>query len=255
MKQGDFSQLAKAYNDRPSYGNLIRDRLLKLVEFPRDGIVADVGAGTGKWTKQLGEAGCKVCAVEPCDEMREEGVFYTKNYPNVSWKKGSGEETGLEFGSVSWVTMASSFHWTDPQKSLPEFHRILKPGGYLTILYNSRDPEKFPLNAEIDAMIREIVPGLKRVSSGLQTVKDWSCILVSTGHFRDAVLVECSHTETMSTERYLNIWSSVNDVRAQAGEELWQMIMEKNRDKVSSCKDEIMEVPYKIRAWTVRRVD
>ena len=52
MKQGDFSQLAKAYNDRPSYGDLIRDSFLKLVEFPRDGIVADVGAGTGKWTKQ-----------------------------------------------------------------------------------------------------------------------------------------------------------------------------------------------------------
>ena len=64
-----------------------------------------------------------------------------------------------------------------------------------------------------------------------------------------------SHTEAMSAERYLNIWASVNDVRAQAGEALWQAIMEKIRDKVSSCKDEIMKVPYKIRAWTVRRVD
>ena len=123
------------------------------------------------------------------------------------------------------------------------------------ILYNSRDPEKFPLNAEIDAMIRDRVPGLKRVSSGLQNIKDWFRVLVSTGHFHDAVFMECSHTETMSMERYLNIWNSVNDVRAQAGEALWQVIMEKIRDKVSSCKDEIMEVPYKIRAWTVRRVD
>ena len=131
----------------------------------------------------------------------------------------------------------------------------MKPGGYLTILYNPRDPGKFPLNAEIDAMIKDTVLNLKKVSSGLQTVKDWSCILVSTGHFRDAVFMECSHTETMSMERYLNIWNSVNDVRAQAGEALWQAIMEKIRDKVSSCKDEIMEVPYKIRAWTVRRVD
>ena len=255
MKQGDFSQLAKAYNDRPSYGNLIRDSLLKLVEFPRDGIVADVGAGTGKWTKQLAEAGCKVVAVDPCDEMREEGVLYTKDYPDVSWEKGSAEITGLEFGSVNWVTMASSFHWTDPQKSLPEFHRILKPGGFLTILYNSRDPGKFPLNAEIDAMIQEMVPGLKRVSSGLQNVKDWSRVLVSTGHFCDAVFMECSHTETMSMERYLNIWNSVNDVRAQAGEALWRMIMEKIREKVSSYEGKTMNVPYGVRAWTVRRVD
>ena len=104
-------------------------------------------------------------------------------------------------------------------------------------------------------MIQEKVPGLKRVSSGLQNVKDWSRVLVSTGHFCDAVFMECSHTETMSMERYLNIWNSVNDVRAQAGEELWQAIMKKIREKVSPYKDEIMEVSYKIRAWTVRRVD
>jgi hypothetical protein len=131
----------------------------------------------------------------------------------------------------------------------------LKPGGFLTVLYNSRDLENFPLNAEINAMIKDTVPNLKRVSSGLQNVKDWSRVLVSTGHFRDAVFMECSHTETMSTERYLSIWNSVNDVRAQTGEALWRMIMEKIRDKVSSCKDEIMEVSYKIHAWTVRRVD
>ena len=151
--------------------------------------------------------------------------------------------------------MASSFHWTDPQKSLPEFHRILKPSGYLTILYNSRDLENFPLNAEIDAMIKDTVPNLKRVSSGLQNTKDWSCILVSTGHFRDAVFMECCHMETMSMERYLNIWNSVNDVRAQAGEALWRMIMEKIREKVSSYEGKTMNVPYRVRAWTVRCVD
>ena len=255
MKQGDFSQLAKAYIDRPSYGDLMCDSLLKLVELPHEGIVADVGAGTGKWTQQLAEKNCKIIAVEPCDEMRKEGMLYTKDCLNVTWKKGSAEESGLDTANVDWVTMASSFHWTDPQKSLPEFHRILKQFGCLTVLYNSRNLENFPLNKEIDAMIRDMVPGLKRVSSGLQNVKDWSCILVSTGHFRDAVFMECSHVEKMSMERYLNIWNSVNDIRAQAGEELWRMIMKKIREKVSSCKDEIMEVPYRIRSWTVRRVD
>ena len=87
MKQGDFSCLAKAYNDRPSYGNLIRDSLLKLVEFPRDGIVADVGAGTGKWTKQLAEAGCKVVAVEPCDEIEKKECFIRKIIPMFPGKK------------------------------------------------------------------------------------------------------------------------------------------------------------------------
>lgn len=121
MKQGDFSRLSKAYIDRPSYGDLIRDSLLKLVEFPRDGIVADIGAGTGKWTKQLADAGCKVVAIEPCDSMRGEGVLYTKDCSNVSWQKGSAEETGLGAGSVNCVTMASSFHWTEPKNRSRSF--------------------------------------------------------------------------------------------------------------------------------------
>lgn len=32
---------------------------------------------------------------------------------------------------ADWVIMASSFHWTDPKKSLPEFNRILTGGGIL----------------------------------------------------------------------------------------------------------------------------
>ena len=127
MKAGDFSQLAECYVDRPCYGSLMRDNLLKLVEASGDDFVAvDVGAGTGKWTRQLAEACRKVIAIEPCDEMREKGVHYTKEFCNVSWYGARAEATGLENGCASWVTMASSFHWVDPQRALPEFHRILK---------------------------------------------------------------------------------------------------------------------------------
>ena len=109
------------------------------------------------------------------------------------------------------------------------------------------------MNREIDEIIGGMLPNLRRVSSGLQNVKDWSRILMSAGSFCDAVFMECDYAEMMTSERYVNIWNSVNDVRAQAGEDLWRIIMQKVREKCLSFKT--MSVPYKVRAWTVRRSD
>ena len=254
MKQGDFSELAKNYINRPAYNNLIINSLLKHINFlPNEFVIADVGAGTGKFTKEIASAGCKIFAVEPNDEMRKEGIIYTKGNSNVIWSKGSGEETGLDSNCVNWVTMASSFHWTDPKKSLPEFHRILKSKGFFTIIWNPRNVEASPLHKEIEEMIKSVVPELQRVSSGSQNVKDWFSILTSTQHFTNVVFMECNHIEYMSQERYLGAWMSVNDIRAQAGEERWNLIMQQIQ-KIIAPYNEI-EVPYKMRAWTAQRVD
>ena len=51
----------------------------------------------------------------------------------VTWLEGSGESTGLDDGSADWLMMASSFHWTDPSRSIPEFGRVIKPGRTLVV--------------------------------------------------------------------------------------------------------------------------
>lgn len=212
--------------------------------------VAEVGSGTGKLTKMLLENGFKVIAVEPNDNMREEGIAYTKGL-SVEWRKGSGEETTLSDSSVDWVLMASSFHWTDPQKSLPEFARILKDGGYFTAIWNPRLIEPNSLFDEIEREISKIVPELMRVSSGKQNVKQWEKILISTGDFTDCFFMECDHFEMMSRERYLGVWNSVNDIQAQAGRERWLKILKMIDEKTQGMSEII--VPYKIRAWTVKK--
>lgn len=129
MRQGDFTEVAKHYHNRPAYSVMLLDKLIKCINDankPLDELrVVEVGAGTGKLTKILADDfGIKVRAVEPNDSMREEGQNYTKG-SSITWCKGSGEDTGIESKSADWVIMASSFHWTDPKKSLPEFARIL----------------------------------------------------------------------------------------------------------------------------------
>ncbi len=102
----------------------------------------------------------------------------------------------------------------------------------------------------IEKKIKSIVPDLARVSSGAQNVKKWEEILVSTGDFRDCFFMECDYVEKMDKKRYLGAWHSVNDIQAQAGKERWAEILAMIEKEIAPF--EILEIPYKIRAWTVR---
>ncbi|QWU80409.1 methyltransferase [Campylobacter novaezeelandiae] len=254
MKQGDFTKVAKHYHNRPAYSSMLIEKLIRCInnKNKQNLNVVEVGAGTGKLTKILAnEFGLNIVAVEPNDNMREEGIKYTKDCSNITWKKGSGEETNIESNVADWVIMASSFHWTDPKKSLPEFNRILTGGGYFTAIWNPRHIVKGSIFDEIETEIKNIVPELDRVSSGTQNVKKWEEILVSTGDFTDCFFMECDYKEFWDKERYLGAWHSVNDIQAQAGEKRWKEILDMIEAKISHMQS--IEIPYKIRAWTARK--
>lgn len=254
MKQGDFTKVAKHYHNRPAYSMILLEKLLSCIndekKTSKDINVAEIGAGTGKLTKMLYNLGLSVSAVEPNLNMRKEGEEYTKNC-NIKWLEGSGEHTSLEENSQDWLIMASSFHWTNPSLSLPEFARVLKANGYFTAIWNPRDLQEGSIFYEIEEEIKKMLPNLNRVSSGKQNTKDWTEVIQSTGHFKDCFFMEIPYIEHMSKERYMGIWQSVNDIQAQAGEK-WQDILKMIESKISEL--EIISVPYKIRAWTAKKV-
>lgn len=242
--------MAEHYHHRAGYSNLVLESIMLLLKRPAKEIrIADIGAGTGKLTQHLAALKPQsLVAVEPNDAMRECGKSYTEGL-NVSWLEGSGESTNLPDNSVDWVLMGSSFHWVDLEKGLTEFHRILAPGGIFTAIWNPRDLESSQIQRDIDNQIRQMLPELKRVSSGASgQTKDWFSALVSTKQFKDVLFMEAKFEEKMSQERYLGLWNSVNDIQAQAGPELWQEIMEMIRSRIKGM-DEIT-APYLTRAWT-----
>lgn len=253
MKHGDFTQLAKFYVDRPGYSTVLLNYIKACVEsqFGKDIVVADVGAGTGKLTENLEQLGLRGFAVEPNDAMREEGMNLFKDKDTFTWIKGSAEATGLEDNSVNWLLMGSSFHWADAEQAVQEFLRVLVPGGYFTAIWNPRDIQRSSLHMEIEDMICKEVPNMKRVSSGGTVTTEQMMEKLRGGVFEDLIFMECMHEEVMSKERYMNIWRSVNDIQVQAGPDGFQRILNKI-DNILKNQDEII-VPYKSRAWTVRK--
>jgi ubiquinone/menaquinone biosynthesis C-methylase UbiE len=252
MQQGDFTTLAKDYIHRTGYSQDVLAMICARASRGANGIVvADVGAGTGKLTENLITLGLSGHAVEPNDAMREEGQRLCGPERPFRWSRGSGEATGLRDASVDWVLMGSSFHWTDASRSLPEFHRILKPGGFFTALWNPRDLASSELHRSIEQEVHERVPNLQRVSSGSKAYTEGlERKLVSTGHFSGLVFCEGAHQVAMTPERYLGAWRSVNDIQAQAGPEVFEQLMAAIARRVSDLSEVV--VPYRTRAWTVQ---
>jgi SAM-dependent methyltransferase len=101
-------------------------------------VIADVAYGTGIWTRQLLENGNAVFGVEPNAEMRAAGERLLAAFPKFSSVAGTAEATGLSDRCVDFVTAAQAAHWFDPRAARREFLRILKPGGWLVLLWNER---------------------------------------------------------------------------------------------------------------------
>jgi SAM-dependent methyltransferase len=127
-----FGAVADVYErGRPSYPAEAIDWLIP----PQAQRVADVGAGTGKLTRQLRERGLDVLAVEPSAGMREE---LHRAVPGVPVLAGTGEQIPLAAGTVDVVIVAQAWHWVDPERAVPEVARVLVPGGRLALLWNRR---------------------------------------------------------------------------------------------------------------------
>jgi len=136
---------------RPDYPAEAIDSVLETCPDPVRWAVADIGAGTGISARLLGDRGVHVFAVEPNAEMRSAA----ESHPNVEWIAGTGEDTGLRQGSVDLVLCAQAFHWLRQAEAIVEFHRILRPGGRLAIVWNRRDRED-PLTRGYIEAIHEV---------------------------------------------------------------------------------------------------
>lgn len=128
---GAFNQGASLYDDvRPTYP----PEVAALVDGATR--VIDVGAGTGKLTGGLIQAGRRVQAIDPSADMLR---VLRERFPSVAVWRATAEATGLADGSVDACVSAQTWHWVDTAQASAEADRVVAPGGKLMLCWNTLD--------------------------------------------------------------------------------------------------------------------
>lgn len=135
--QQGFGREAQRYaHGRPEYPDELLGWLDASLGIVSGSVVADLGAGTGKFTSLLLRSGAEVVAIEPVAAMRAQ---LTEHLPSVRVVNGTAQAIPLPAASLDAVLCAQAFHWFADAPALREIHRVLRPGGRLGLVWNVRD--------------------------------------------------------------------------------------------------------------------
>jgi len=116
-------------------------------------VIADVGSGTGISTKLFLDNGNNVYGVEPNAKMREAAAEFLSAYPNFYNIDGTSTATNLFSASVDIVIAAQAFHWFDAEPTRTEFKRILKPRGWVALMWNERQLNTTPFLIDYEQLL------------------------------------------------------------------------------------------------------
>jgi SAM-dependent methyltransferase len=137
-KQRFSNRVADYVRYRPGYPVAVLDLLRAECALRPEHVVADIGSGTGFLSELFLKNKNRVFGVEPNEEMRRAGEEFLQEFKNFTSVNGSAESTTLKNSCVDFVTAGQAFHWFEQNAARREFSRILRPGGWVVIIWNDR---------------------------------------------------------------------------------------------------------------------
>jgi ubiquinone/menaquinone biosynthesis C-methylase UbiE len=142
-----YSRLAEHYDDDPNLHSCwgqAADKALGSIQLKDDyRLILDVGCGTGRaltWLASRARSRVQFVGIDPAESMRNLALRRVQPFRNVQIWDGSFEHIPLETGSVDYLFSIFAFHWTtDPDASVREVRRVLKPGAEIDLFFIGRD--------------------------------------------------------------------------------------------------------------------
>jgi ubiquinone/menaquinone biosynthesis C-methylase UbiE len=128
--------------------------------------IADIGSGPGNLAKLFLKNGNPVYGVEPNAEMRSAGERVLAPFRWFRSVDGTAEATTLEDGCVEMITAGQAFHWFDVEKCRKEFKRILRPGGWITLVWNDRKKDGTTFMQLYERVMESMAPEYRKARFG-----------------------------------------------------------------------------------------
>lgn len=161
----NFDPVAKLYERRrPTYPDAAVDWLATRLRIDASSAVLDLGAGTGKLTRALVPRAARVVAVDPGTQMLAE---LRRTVPGAEAILGTAEEIPLRDDGVDAVVCGQSFHWFRVEEARAEIRRVLRPGGGLGLIWNTRDQDD-ECQREITKLLAPLVPRDRATDKGVR---------------------------------------------------------------------------------------
>jgi ubiquinone/menaquinone biosynthesis C-methylase UbiE len=166
--------------------------------------VADLAAGTGKLTRLLIPTGAHVVAVEPASGMLSQ---LRAAVPTGLIAAGRAEWLPLADGTLDAVTVAQAMHWFQPEAAIGEFHRVLRAGGQLAVVYNDRD-QRVPWVARMT----EILNRYEQLAPRPKAAVGWSKAFAASDRFSPFEQLDFDHAQTLDDSTFADRIGSMSFV-------------------------------------------
>lgn len=151
-----FSRTVENYvKYRPGYPDNVLRFLQNQLQLTRELVIADIGSGTGKSTELFLKNGNLTYAVEPNADMRRAAEELLHSFPNLKSVNGTAEATTLPDQCADFIIAGTAFHWFEPNATRSEFQRILKPDGWIVLMWNVRKNEQAPFMSAYENFLIE----------------------------------------------------------------------------------------------------
>lgn len=170
-----YNEIGRGYSKYRRADQRFVDAVVRLLDLPEGSTVADIGAGTGNYSRALSDLGFSIIAVEPSAAM------YDQSVPNgdVRWVMGSAENIPVRDDAVDGIIAIFSFHhFSDSMRSIEEMARICR-GPILIYTFDPREIKKpwivdyFPSvwgdSFEIFPPLEEVCDTIKGITNGKVT--------------------------------------------------------------------------------------
>ena len=159
---------------RPDYPTQVLKYLKTDCGLSSDSLIADIGSGTGISTRLFLENQNTVYAVEPNSEMRQAAENVFKDNPHFHSVNATAEETHLPGDLFDFVIAGQAFHWFDQKQAKLEFQRILKPQGWVVLLWNERKVDTTPFLVAYEKMLLEFATDYQEVNHTQISLEDFT---------------------------------------------------------------------------------
>lgn len=172
MNEKKFDSKGEVYvKARPDYPEALFWYLMSERIIDKNVIVADIGSGTGIFTRQISPFVKTVYAIEPNYDMRSKAETIFGSDGKIISIDATAEDTSLFDDSVDLITVAQAFHWFDRVKFKNECKRILKKNGNIVLVWNDRDTSSEVIQDNF-AVNKRFCPDFKGSSNGLSFEKE-----------------------------------------------------------------------------------